>query len=68
MLFDEFNPVITLKRDIVYDCKCNEDYYLNYIKHLPKEQIEDMKKNGPDPLEIVCRNCGSVYKIPLSKI
>lgn len=67
-LFREFNPVITLKRDIVYDCKCNEDYYLNYIKHLPKEQIEDMKKNGPDPLEIVCRNCGSVYKIPLSKI
>lgn len=67
-LFREFNPVITLQRDIVYDCKCNEDYYLNYIKHLPKEQIEDMKKNGPDPLEIVCRNCGSVYKIPLSKI
>lgn len=67
-LFREFNPVITLKRDIVYDCKCNEDYYLNYIKHLPKEQIEDMKKNGPDPLEIVCRNCGSVYKILLSKI
>lgn len=67
-LFREFNPVITLKRDIVYDCKCNEDYYLNYIKHLPKEQIEDMKKNGPDPLEIVCRNCGSVYKIPISKI
>ena len=35
-LFREFNPVITLKRDIVYDFKCNEDYYLNYIKHLQR--------------------------------
>ncbi|MCR4743284.1 MAG: Hsp33 family molecular chaperone HslO [Treponema sp.] len=67
-LFREFNPTITLQRDIIYDCKCNEEYYLNYLKHLPKDQIEDMKKNGPDPLEITCRNCGSIYKIPLSKI
>ena len=33
-----------------------------------KEQIEDIKKNGPDPLEIICRNCGSIYKIPVEKI
>ena len=67
-LFREFNPTITLKRDIVFDCKCNEDYYLEYLRNLPQEQKDDIKKNGPDPLEIVCRNCGSVYKIPVSKI
>lgn len=67
-LFREFNPTITLKRDIIVDCKCNEDFYYNYLKSLPKEQLDDFKKNGPDPLEIQCRNCGSVYKIPLSKI
>lgn len=67
-LFREFNPIITLKRDIVFDCKCNESFYLNYLKNLPKEQIEDFKKNGPDPLEIQCRNCGSIYRIPTSKI
>lgn len=67
-LFREFNPTITLKRDIIVDCKCNETFYLNYIKNLPKEQIEDFKINGPDPLEIQCRNCGSIYRIPLSKI
>ncbi len=64
-LFREFNPTITMKRDVIFDCKCNEEYYRNYIKSLPKEQIEDFKKNGPNPLEIVCRNCGSVYKIPV---
>lgn len=62
-LFREFNPTITLKRDVIFDCKCNEEFYYNYLKSLPKEQIDDFKKNGPDPLEIVCRNCGSVYKI-----
>ena len=67
-LFREFNPIITLKRDIVFDCKCNENFYINYLKNLPKEQIEDFKKNGPDPLEIQCRNCGSIYRIPISKL
>ena len=57
-----------MKRDIVYDCPCNEGYYISYLKSLPKDQIEDIKKNGPDPLEIICRNCGSVYHIPVSKI
>lgn len=64
-LFREFNPIITLKRDIVFDCKCNEEQFKAYLSNLPKEEIEDMKKNGPNPVEITCRNCGSVYKIKL---
>ena len=67
-LFREFSPAISLTRDVIFDCKCNEEYYINYLRTLPKEQIEDIKKNGPDPLEIICRNCGSIYKIPVEKI
>lgn len=67
-LFREFLPTISLTRDVIFDCKCNEDYYINYLRTLPKDQIEDIKKNGPDPLEIICRNCGSIYKIPVEKI
>ena len=67
-LFREFNPVITVTRDIVFNCPCNEDYYLHYLRTLPKDQLEDIRKNGPDPLEIVCRNCGSIYHIPVGKI
>ena len=33
-----------------------------------KKELEDIKKNGPDPLEITCRNCGSVYKISTGTI
>lgn len=58
-LFREFNPVITVSRDIIFDCPCNRDYYLNYLKTLSTEQIKDL----PDPIEITCRNCGSIYNI-----
>ena len=67
-LFREFKPQIAVRRNITYDCPCNEDYYLEHIKSLGSAQIEDLKSSGPDPLEIVCRNCGSVYKIPFAKL
>ena len=59
-LFREFKPVITVSRDIIYDCPCNEDFFRNYLKTLPAEQLKDL----PDPVEITCRNCGSVYSFP----
>ena len=67
-LFREFNPSIIMTRDIIFDCPCNEDYYIHYLRTLPKDQLDDIRKNGPDPLEITCRNCGSVYHIPVEKI
>lgn len=67
-LFREFKPTITMKRDIKYDCPCEKQNFLNYLRSLPKDQIEDIKQNGPDPIEIICRNCGSVYHIPVSEI
>lgn len=67
-LFREFNPIIALKRDIKYDCPCNEEFFLNYLKNLPKNQLDDIKANGPNPLEIICHNCGSAYKISVDKI
>ncbi|MEE1213095.1 MAG: Hsp33 family molecular chaperone HslO [Treponema sp.] len=67
-LFREFKPSIALKRKVRYDCPCNEESFLNYLRSLPKAEVEDIKKNGPDPLEITCRNCGSVYKISTEAI
>ncbi|WP_074931237.1 Hsp33 family molecular chaperone HslO [Treponema bryantii] len=67
-LFREFQPTITMKRDIIYDCPCSKDYFLNHIRGLPQKDLEDIRKNGPDPLEITCRKCGSVYHIPVSEI
>lgn len=67
-LFREFKPVMTVARDIIFDCPCSEEKFIDYLKSLPKAELESMKKDGSDPLQIICRNCGSEYNIPLSKI
>lgn len=62
-LFREFNPVAVLNRDIVFDCPCSLENYVEHVKHLPKKELDDIIANDPEPIEIVCHNCGSVYKI-----
>lgn len=62
-LFREFKPTAVLNRDIIFDCPCNIDYYVNHIKHLPKREVEDIIAHAPEPIEIICHNCGSKYAI-----
>lgn len=67
-LFREFNPVIAVRRKVRYDCPCNESYFVNHLKSLSVKDIEDLKNNDGKPVEIVCRNCGSVYRISPDKL
>lgn len=67
-LFREFEPTIALVRSIVFDCPCSKEKYIDYIRNLDSAELTDIKKEGPDPLEIICHNCGSVYHIPLGDI
>ncbi len=62
-LFREFSPSITLSRDIIFDCPCSKDYYVNHIKHLSRTELDDIIENDPEPIEIVCHNCASRYEI-----
>ncbi len=68
-LFREFKPVITVERDIIIDCPCNEQKYIDYLKTLPPAQLKDLLEGSKDgTLQIQCRNCGSLYNIPIEKI
>lgn len=62
-LFREFNPKIVLERDIIFDCPCSIENFTDQIKHLPKAELDDIIQNGPDPIEVICHNCSSVYHI-----
>ena len=62
-LFREFDPVITVKRDIIFDCPCSEEKFIGYLKTLPPEQLKEMLEESKDSIQIECRNCGSVYNI-----
>lgn len=67
-LFREFKPQAVLERDIVFDCPCSKERYIESIRALPKAELDDIKQGKIDPLEVVCHNCASVYKIPLSEL
>lgn len=62
-LFREFSPTIVLERDIIFDCPCSMENFARQIKNLPKSEVESIIKDDPDPIEVICHNCGSVYKI-----
>ena len=62
-LFREFSPVITVTRDIIFDCPCSEDKFINYLKTLPPQQLKEMLEDSNQSIQIECRNCGSVYHI-----
>ena len=62
-LFREFNPTAVLSRDVIFDCPCSAQGFAEHIKHLPKAEVEDILKNDPDPLEVICHCCGSKYEI-----
>ena len=62
-LFREFSPTIVLERDIIFDCPCSIENFARQIKNLPKSEVESIIKDDPDPIEVICHNCGSVYKI-----
>ena len=62
-LFRGFKPVVLLERDVIFDCPCSAENFTQRIKNLGEKDLDDIIKNDPDPLEVICRNCGSVYHI-----
>ena len=62
-LFREFAPTSVLERDIIFDCPCSKEHFADAVRHLPASELADILANDPDPLEITCHNCGSVYHI-----
>lgn len=67
-LFRDFRPAVALERDILFDCPCSRERYLAAIRNLGKDEVADMKRSGPDPLEVICHNCGSIYHIPVAEL
>ena len=67
-LFREFDPKIVLERSVVFDCPCSAQGFANSIKRIGASELEDILANDPDPIEVSCKNCGSLYRIPKSML
>lgn len=62
-LFREFEPSVILEREIRFNCPCSEEHFRKAVKSLSKTEFDDIIKHDPDPLELVCHYCGSIYHI-----
>ncbi len=60
-LFRGMKPSAVLDRAIRFDCPCSREKFAAHLQNLDRAELADMAENGPDPLEVVCHNCGSVY-------
>ena len=60
-LFRGMNPIVALERDIRFECPCSREKFASHLKSLDRKELADMAENGPDPIEVICHNCGSVY-------
>ncbi len=67
-LFREFDPKIVLERSVVFDCPCSAQGFATSIKRIGASELEDILANDPDPIEVSCKNCGSLYRIPKSML
>lgn len=67
-LFRDFSPTVLLERAIIFDCPCSRENFAQRLSGLDQKELSDMVENGPDPIEVVCHNCSSVYTYPSTEL
>lgn len=67
-LFRGMDPVVALEREIRFDCPCSREGFASRLAGLDRAELADLAENGSDPVEVVCHNCGSVYRYPGDEI
>ena len=59
--FAELDPTFIGSHGVGFYCDCNRERFKRFIAALPKDDLRDVKENGPFPLRITCHNCSSNY-------
>lgn len=60
-IFSDFQPKLLEERGIEFMCHCSASQTRNMLAMLDIDELTDMAKNGPFPVEIRCHNCNSNY-------
>ncbi len=60
--FSSLGPKFLSNSRVEFFCRCSKERMEGYLRNLPKEEKEDMMKNGPFPVEVRCHHCNSVYR------
>ena len=66
--FDTLSPVLLDKPRVEFFCPCRRDQLARILKMLPHEDLDDMRRNGPFPVEMRCHHCNTVYEFNRDEI
>ena len=61
LAFKAYSPRFLANRRIEFMCHCNQERVRNLLTLLPIEELEDIRDNGPFPLELRCHYCNTAY-------
>ncbi|HCY84945.1 MAG TPA: protein HslO [Desulfobacteraceae bacterium] len=60
--FSDLSPRFINNSRVEFFCRCNQERMEGYLKTLGADDRQDIKENGPFPLELRCHHCNSVYR------
>lgn len=60
-IFKEYSPRFLANRRIEFMCHCSPERIRSLLTLLPIDELQDMRDNGPFPLEIRCHYCNTQY-------
>ncbi|MFC1886126.1 Hsp33 family molecular chaperone HslO [Thermodesulfobacteriota bacterium] len=67
-VFQKHSPRFLAERRIEFMCHCNKERFRSYIMLLPIEELNDIRQNGPFPLEIRCHHCNTAFHFSKNNI
>jgi len=67
-VFAAHAPRFLADRRVEFMCHCNRERLRNLLMMLPMADLEDLRANGPFPMEMRCHNCGTAYEFSQTEI
>jgi molecular chaperone Hsp33 len=67
-IFGDFDLQILEKKSLRFYCSCSKERFGNFIAGLEREELRDMAKNGPFPLQTTCKQCNAHYSFTQSEL
>jgi molecular chaperone Hsp33 len=71
LIADEFRglrPAVQDSRRVDFYCPCNRERFARLLTLLPAEDLADLRRNGPFPVELRCSYCNQTYAFSAAQL
>lgn len=60
--FAAYAPRFLAEQRVEFFCRCNVDQIRRMLQMMSREDLRDLRDNGPFPMEIRCHHCNTAYR------